>query len=150
MASHTAYPSLHTTEHLLTRLLHDRFPSLTNFKTRMKSRKCIVTFSYLGEITTQDCLQLEKQLQAISVTGLAISVAYMEREEALKSLPNMYQVPADAERVRVVRIGEGASLVDERACIGRHVSNTTEIKSPRLPTLRREDNNGWRINLVVG
>ncbi|MGB0389780.1 MAG: hypothetical protein ACPGWR_33585, partial [Ardenticatenaceae bacterium] len=65
-------------------------------------------------------------------------------------LPNLHQVPSEADPVRVVRIGEGDSLADERACIGTHVANTSEIKKPRLPTLRQEGENRWRINLMVG
>jgi len=42
----------------------------------------------------------------------------MERAEAEKRLPNMHQVPADGDRIRVVRVGEGQQLADERACIG--------------------------------
>ena len=150
MASHTAHAALHTAEHLVTRLLHDRFPTLTQFKTRLKSRKCVVTFTYEGQVTEADCAMIQERLQAISAAALPISATYMERVEAETRLPNMHQVPADADKIRVVRVGEANELVDERACIGHHVVNTSEIKNPRLPTLRREDATRWRINLMVG
>lgn len=150
MASHTAHTALHTAEHLLTRLLHDRFPTLNQFKTRLKSRKCVVTFAYEGDVTQADCAMIQEKLQAISGAGLPVSTAYMGRAEAEKRLPNMYQVPADGDTIRVVRVGEGDELADERACIGHHVANTSEIKNPRLPTLRQEGDTHWRVNLVVG
>ena len=93
---------------------------------------------------------IQERLQAISAAALPISATYMERVEAETRLPNMHQVPADADKIRVVRVGEANELVDERACIGHHVVNTSEIKNPRLPTLRREDATRWRINLMVG
>ena len=150
MASHTAHAALHTAEHLVTRLLHDRFPTLTEFKTRLKSRKCVVTFAYEGDVTQADCATMQEKLHAISAAALPVSATYMERAEAEIRLPNMHQVPADAESIRVVRVGEKDNLADERACIGHHVANTSEIKNPRLPTLRREGAARWRINLVVG
>ena len=150
MASHTAHTALHTAEHLLTRLLHDRFPTLTHFKTRLKSRKCVVTFAYEGDVTQEDCAIIQEKLQAISAAALPVSTAYMGRAEAEKRLPNMYQVPADGDTIRVVRVGQGDELADERACIGHHVTNTSEIKNPRLPTLRQEGESRWRVNLVVG
>ena len=54
MGAHTAHPPLHTAEHLLTRLLHDRFPGLTDFQTRLKSRKGVIAFAYEGPITEAD------------------------------------------------------------------------------------------------
>ncbi len=150
MGSHTAHPALHTAEHLLTRLLYDRFGSLSNFKTRLKSRKCVVSFVYDGAITKEDCAILQERLQSISAAALSVTATYMARAQAKQRLPNMHQVPPDADPVRVVRVGAGATLADERACIGTHVANTSEIKNPRLPTLRKEPDNGWRINMMVG
>lgn len=150
MGSHTAHPPLHTAEHLITRLLHERYPALHDFNTRLKSRKAIITFRYAGALDETDRAALEGALQAISAAALPVSEAMMPRTEAEQRLPNMHQVPDDADPVRVVRVGVGAQLVDERACIGEHVANTREIVNPRLPTLRQEEPGAWRLNLVVG
>lgn len=150
MGSHTAHPPLHTAEHLLTRLLHERFPELRDFNTRLKSRKAVVTFAYDGRITEEDRAALEAALQAISDAALPVTASTMVWAEAERRLPNLHQVPERAEQVRVVRVGEGATLADERACIGTHVASSAEIVNPRLPTLREEAPGCWRLTLVVG
>jgi Ser-tRNA(Ala) deacylase AlaX len=150
MGAHTAHPPLHTAEHLLTRLLHERFPNLTDFQTRLKSRKGVITFMSEGLITEADRLALEQALQQISQDALPVTVGFLPRAEAEARLPNMFQVPDDADPVRVVRVGEGEKVADERACIGTHVANTAEIVNPRLPTLREEEPGHWRVTLVVG
>lgn len=149
MGSHTAHPPLHTAEHLLTRLLHERFPELSDFSTRLKSRKCVVAFTYAGHIADSERAALEARLRALSEAALPVTVGFMARAEAEVRLPNLHQVPTDADPVRVVWVGEGESLADERACIGAHVANTSEIRNPRLPTLREEEPHQWRLNLVV-
>ena len=88
--------------------------------------------------------------QQVVVAALPVTTSYLPREEAEMRLPNMHQVPEDADPIRVVRIGEDDRLVDERACIGTHVANTSEIRNLRLTTLREEEPSRWRVNLVVG
>lgn len=148
MAAVTAYPPLHTAEHLITRLVHTRFPTLYDFKTRLKSRKCVVEFGYDGAVTEADRKALEEQLKGIAVAELRVTIRFIPRAEAEATMPNLYQVPEDADPVRIVQVGEGNSLADERCCIGNHVANTNEIHDPRLPTLRQEEGR-WRLTLVV-
>lgn len=149
MGSHTAHPPLHTAEHLVTRLVHNRFPTLTDFSTRLKSRKAVIAFRYAGDVTEADRLALEQQLQAISTANLPVTEAYMARDEAAVKMPNLHQVPDDSDPVRIVRVGTGDTLADERCCSGRHVTTTAEILNPRLPTLREEEPGLWRLTLVV-
>jgi Ser-tRNA(Ala) deacylase AlaX len=148
MASVSAYPPLHTAEHLMTRLLYTRFPTLEAFSTRLKSRKCVIEFTYDGMVTEGDRSALESQLKKISEANLPVTIDFLPREVATQTMPNLHQVPADADPVRIVRVGAGDSLADERCCIGTHVQTTGEIHEPRLPTLRQEEGK-WRITLVV-
>ncbi len=148
MASVSAYPPLHTAEHLITRLLYTRFPTLYDFNTRLKSRKCVVEFAYEGTVTQEDRSAVEEQLKAIALADLPVTIGFIPRQVATLTMPNLHQVPADADPVRIVRVGAGDTLVDERCCIGIHVRSTAEIHEPRLPTLRQEDGK-WRITLLV-
>lgn len=148
MASVSSYPPLHTAEHLITRLLHNHFPTLTDFSTRLKSRKCVVEFAYEGNVSEADRIALETQLKAIATRNLPVTIDFIPREEAARTMPNLHQVPADADPVRIVRVGVGDTLADERCCIGTHVQSTGEIHEPRLPTLRQEGGK-WRITLVI-
>ncbi len=148
MASVTAYPPLHTAEHLITRLVQTRFPTLHTFTTRLKSRKCVVEFDYSGNVTEEDRKALEQALQEIAAAHLPVTIRFIPRAEAEATMPNLHQVPDDADPVRIVQVGEGETLADERCCIGTHIANTSEIHEPRLPTLRWEEGR-WRLTLVV-
>lgn len=148
MASVSAYPPLHTAEHLITRLLYTRFPTLQEFSTRLKSRKCVVEFVYDGTVTEVDRMALESQLKEIATANLFVTIHFLPRQVAVRTMPNLHQVPVDADPVRIVRVGRGENLADERCCIGTHVHSTGEIHEPRLPTLRQEEGK-WRITLVV-
>jgi misacylated tRNA(Ala) deacylase len=149
VASESVYPPLHTAEHLLTRLLQQRFPTMGDLQIRLKSRKAVFTFGYEGVITPADRESLEQALQEIARAAFPVMEGSIPRVEALARLPNMHQVPEDADPVRVIQVGEGAQVVDERACIGRHVTTTAAIVNPRLPTLREEEPGIWRVTLVV-
>lgn len=149
MGAHTAYPPLHTAEHLLTRLLYNRFTRLTNFGVRLKSRKAVVTFACDQPLEESDRVTLEVALQAIAAATLPVTVSFMARAEAEHALPNLHQVPAEADPVRVITVGGDDQVVDRRACIGVHVADTSQILNPRLPTLREDEPYQWRITLVV-
>ncbi len=149
MGAATAHPPLHTAEHILTRLVHQRFPTLSEFSTRLKSRKGVITFAYQGQVSEADRAALESALRALCEAALPVTELYLSRADAEARLPNMQQVPEDATLVRVVRVGTDETLADERACIGQHVAHTGEIVNPRLPTLREEAPGCWRLNLVV-
>nr|MBA3530517.1 hypothetical protein [Ardenticatenales bacterium] len=73
MGNFTVHPPLHTAEHLITRLLHTRFPELTDFQTRLKSRKGVVSFTYEGTITEEDRAALEQALKEISAAALPVT-----------------------------------------------------------------------------
>ena len=133
----------------MTRLLTERAAGLRAFESRLKSRKAVLSFDYDGELGEADRAALEGALRELCEAALPVSEATMGREEAVMRLPNMHQVPPGDGPVRVVRVGAGEPLADERACIGEHVAHTGEILNPRLPTLRREADGRWRVTLVV-
>ena len=133
----------------MTALLTERAAGLRGFESRLKSRKAVLSFEYDGALGEEDRVALEDALRALCAAALPVTEDFMARDEAEARLPNMYQVPPGDEPVRVVRVGEGEQLADERACIGTHVAHTGEIVNPRLPTLRREKDGRWRVTLVV-
>lgn len=150
MGGSTAYPPLHTAEHLLTSLLFARFANVTAFRSRLKSRKAVLTFRCEDFPDESDRQTLERELRQCCAAGLPVSSRMMGRDEAEQTLPNMHQVPPAMAQIRAVRIGEPPRVADDRACVGQHVSTTAEIIAPRLPTLRAESEGGWRLTLVVG
>jgi misacylated tRNA(Ala) deacylase len=139
-----AYPPLHSAEHLLTAVLCRRFPTIHDYSSRLKSRKCVFEFHYDSALTDAEMQAVEAEVQAIAARNLPVETFIIPRDQA-NHLPNLHQVPTDADTVRVVRLGDA----DERACIGQHVAHTGEIINFRITTLRQEQPGLWRINFVV-
>ncbi len=66
---------------------------------------------------------IEDKVNAAIDQNLPVTVEFMTHEEA-KDIVDLSKLPADAsETLRIIRIGD----YDACACIGLHVSNTSEI-----------------------
>ena len=66
---------------------------------------------------------IEDKVNAAIDQNLPVTVEFMTHEEA-KAIVALRKLPADAsETLRIIRIGD----YDACACIGLHVSNTSEI-----------------------
>jgi misacylated tRNA(Ala) deacylase len=139
-----AYPPLHSAEHLLTGVLQRRLPSLSNFESRFKSRKCVFEFDYPGPIDQAEILAIEREIQSIIDQAVPVAESFVPRSVA-GHLSNLHQVPAEADPVRVVQMG----AYDQRACIGQHVAHTGEIRHFRITSFRPAGPGRYRLNFVV-
>jgi alanyl-tRNA synthetase len=145
MGAGDAYPPLHSAEHLLTAALAQRLPGMRNHISRLKSRKCVFEFDYASELTDEDIAWVQTTIESWIAQGADTVIDFVPRAEA-GVLPNLEQVPADADPVRVVRLGE----FDNRACVGTHVANTGEIENFRITSWGAVGAGRYRVNFVVG
>ncbi|MFQ5855352.1 MAG: hypothetical protein ACE5LU_06905 [Anaerolineae bacterium] len=145
MGAVDAYPPLHSAEHLLTAALARRLPGMNNHISRLKSRKCVFEFDYAGELTADDIAWVQATIEDWIARAADTVIELVPRSEA-GHLPNLDQVPADADPVRVVRLGEW----DSRACMGTHVTNAGEIEKFRITSWRAVGAGRYRVNFVVG
>lgn len=144
MGAVDAYPPLHSAEHLLTAALGERLPGMANPVSRLKSRKCVFEFDYPGELTDEDIAWVQISIENWIAQGADTVIDFVSRADA-HHLPNLEQVPRDADPVRVVRLGD----FDARACVGTHVANTQEIRNFRITSWRAVGPARYRVNFVV-
>ena len=88
--------------------------------------------------------QIEAAVNAVIAQNLDVTIEFMPREQAAL-IVNLDKLPEDvSETLRIVRIGD----YDACACIGAHVSNTSQIGTFKI--LSHDFNDGtWRVRWKV-
>lgn len=117
------HPPMHSAEHILNATMVKMLgcPRSRNAHIEKKKSKC----DYLldSEPTEEQVTAIAAKVNEVILQHLDITEEYMKREEAA-SIVDLSKLPEDAsETLRIVRIGN----YDACACIGAHVSNTSEI-----------------------
>jgi len=88
--------------------------------------------------------QIENAVNEVIDRGLDVTVEYVGREQAA-AMVDLSKLPEDAsETLRIVRIGD----YDICACIGAHVTNTSEIGTFRIISHSFADG-VWRVRWKV-
>lgn len=117
------YPPMHTAEHLLNATMVKTFgcPRSRNAHIERKKSKCDYILSSCP--TETEIQVIEDKVNETIRRNLPVSVEFMTHEQA-KDIVDLSKLPTDAsEMLRIIRIGD----YDACACIGLHVSNTSEI-----------------------
>lgn len=138
------YEPAHTTEHLLNQTMVRLFgcPRSRNAHIERKKSKCDYL---LAECPTEaQVADIEARINALIKASLPVTVEFMPKEEAAYFV-DLSKLPEDAsDTLRIVRIGD----YDACACIGAHVSNTSEIGEFKI--LSHDFNDGvWRVRWKV-
>lgn len=138
------YEPAHTAEHLLNATMVKWFgcPRSRNAHIEKKKSKC--DYHLEACPTAEQVLDLEQRINELIAQHLPVTVEFCTRNEAAQ-LVDLSKLPADAsDTLRIVRIGD----YDACACIGAHVSNTSEIG--RFSILSHDFNEGvWRVRWKV-
>lgn len=134
----------HSCEHILNGTMIKMFgcPRSKNAHVEKKKSKC----DYLldAEPTAEQVAAIEAKVNEEIAKNHDVTVEFMSREEAGK-LVDLSKLPADASQtLRIVRIGD----YDVCACIGAHVSNTSEIGTFKIISHSFADG-VWRLRWKV-
>ena len=134
----------HSCEHILNGTMVKMFgcPRSKNAHIERKKSKC----DYLldTEPTADQVAAIEAKVNEEIAKNHDVTVEFMSREEAGK-IVDLSKLPEDAsETLRIVRIGD----YDVCACIGAHVSNTSEIGSFKIISHSFADG-VWRLRWKV-
>ena len=124
------YPPMHTVEHILNQTMVRMFgcPRSRNAHIERKKSKC--DYELATAPTPEQMQEIEQRVNEVIDRHLPVTAEYMTREEA-KEIVDLSKLPEDAsETLRIVRVGD----YDACACIGTHVSNTSEIGHFKLLT----------------
>lgn len=117
------YPPMHTAEHILNATMVKMFgcPRSRNAHIERKKSKC--DYFLVQEPTEEQISAIEEKVNEIIASSLPVSIEYMSAEQAGK-IVDLSKLPKDvSSTLRIVHIGD----YDACACIGAHVSNTSEI-----------------------
>lgn len=139
------YPiDMHTTEHILNQTMVRMFscPRSRNSHIERKKSKCdyiltvAPTNSQIGDIT--------RIVNEVIESHLIVSEELITRDEAAK-IVDLTKLPEDASEVlRIVRVGD----YDTCACIGQHVTNTSEIGTFQIISHDYEEGR-WRVRFKL-
>lgn len=134
----------HTCEHILNGTMVKMFgcPRSKNAHIERKKSKC----DYLldNEPTAEQVAAVEAKVNEEIAKNHDVTVEFMSRDEAAK-IVDLSKLPGDAsETLRIVRIGD----YDVCACIGAHVSNTSEIGTFKIISHSFADG-VWRLRWKI-
>ncbi len=138
------YPPMHTAEHILNATMVRLFgcPRSKNAHIERKKSKCDYL---LPEAPTEDQVtMIESAVNEVISRNLPVTIEFIPRTEAA-GIVDLSKLPDDvSDTLRIVRVGD----YDACACIGAHVSNTSEIGVFRI--LSHDYENGrWRVRWKV-
>ena len=134
----------HSCEHILNGTMVKMFgcPRSKNAHIERKKSKC----DYLldNEPTAEQVAAIEVKVNEEIAKNHDVTVEFMSRDEAGK-IVDLSKLPEDAsETLRIVRIGD----YDACACIGAHVSNTSEIGTFKIISHSFADG-VWRLRWKI-
>ena len=134
----------HSCEHILNGTMVKMFgcPRSKNAHIERKKSKC----DYLldNEPTVEQVAAVEAKVNEEIAKNHDVTVEFMSRDEAAK-IVDLSKLPEDAsETLRIVRIGD----YDVCACIGAHVSNTSEIGTFKIISHSFADG-VWRLRWKI-
>lgn len=97
---------------------------------------------------------LEAALNALVADDLAVTEDWIT-DAQLRANPGLVKTmsvmpPMGQGRVRLVRIGDGDTVVDLQPCGGTHVAQTGEIGSIRVGKIENKGHQNRRVNIHVG
>ena len=100
-----------------------------------------------------DVPALEAALNALISRDLAVTDEWITDEELLAN-PGLVKTmsvmpPMGQGRVRLVRIGDGAGLIDLQPCGGTHIARTAEIGRVEIGKIEKKGKQNRRVSLIL-
>jgi len=131
---------MHTTEHILNQTMVRMFGCGRSKNAHIERKKSKCDYELKQAPTEDEIAKITEQVNAVIDSHLPVTVEFMNRLEA-SALVDLSKLPDDAtETLRIVRVGD----YDACACIGQHVSNTSEIGRFEI-TSNDYENGRWRV-----
>ncbi|MDR1500725.1 MAG: hypothetical protein LBI58_07075 [Tannerellaceae bacterium] len=119
----TEYPPMHTAEHILNQTMVRMFGCGRSRNAHIEKKKSKCDYLLEDEPGAETMTEVERRVNEVIGQHLPVTIHFLSREEAA-GIVDLSKLPGNAsETLRIVRIGD----YDACACIGAHVSNTSEI-----------------------
>jgi misacylated tRNA(Ala) deacylase len=122
------YPPMHSAEHILNQTMVLMFGCDRSKSSHIEKKKSKCDYNLNQAPTPEQITEIELRVNEVIRQSLPISTAFVKREEVPASI-DLSKLPEESsETLRLVSIGD----YDICACIGQHVSNTSEIGTFRI------------------
>lgn len=142
---------MHTAEHILNATMVKMFGCPRSHNAHIERKKSKCDYILAKEPTPEEIKEIEERVNSVITSSLPVSIEYMTKQQAAV-IVDLSKLPNDAsETLRIVRIGD----YDACACIGTHVSNTSEIAPFKIISTdfiapENENNAGrWRVRFKL-
>lgn len=114
---------MHTAEHILNQTMVRMFGCERSRNAHIERKKSKCDYTLLQEPTAEQIAEIENRVNEVIKQNLPITIEFVSRENVPAEV-DLSKLPADASAtLRIVRVGD----YDTCACIGTHVTNTSEI-----------------------
>lgn len=126
---------MHTAEHLLNQTLVRMFGCERSHDAHVERKKSKINYALPAPPTEEQVREIERRMNELIAAALPVYDEYVRRDEVPEGIP-LDKLPAAAgDTLRLVHIGD----YDVCACIGRHVSNTSELGMFRITSTSYAD-----------
>lgn len=135
---------MHTAEHILNQTMVRMFGCPRSKNTHIEKKKSKCDYFLSAAPTDEQVAQIESAVNEVIAAHLEVTESYITLSEA-EGLVDLSKLPENvSETLRIVKVGD----YDTCACIGSHVSNTSEIGTFKILSHDFEDGR-WRVRWKV-
>ena len=130
-----AIAPMHTAEHILNQTMVRMFGCKRSMNTHIERKKSKCDYWLESEPSNEQINEVERKINEVICQNLPVTEKMMPLNKAA-NLVDMSKLPEDVgETIRIVSVGD----YDHCACIGQHVTNTSEIGVFKFLTYDFED-----------
>ena len=117
------FPLMHTAEHILNQTMVRMFGCKRSKNAHIERKKSKCDYQLPSEPTAEQIAAIEEQVNRIIASNLPVTTEYTTIDKLPPEVETEKLPDNVSETIRLVRIGD----YDICACVGLHVSNTSEI-----------------------
>lgn len=130
------YPPMHSAEHILNQTMIRLFGCGRSKNAHIEKKKSKCDYILDKEPTPEQIAAIEAKVNEVIAMHLPVSIMFVEQDQVPENV-DLSKLPEHASKtLRIVKIGD----YDTCACIGQHVSNTSEIGEFKIITTDYENN----------
>jgi len=135
---------MHTAEHILTRVMRERFGATRNFEMHLTERKGKCDYDVARDLAPEDLAEIERLVNEVIARDLPVETETIPLEEAREKY-DLWKLPEEVQEVRIVRIGD----FDATPCAGEHVRHTGELGRFVIVSAGRKEDGLLRIRFKL-
>jgi Ser-tRNA(Ala) deacylase AlaX len=143
-AKKSYHEPMHTAEHILNQTMVRMFGCSRSVNAHIERKKSKCDYFLTESPTQEQIAEIARKVNEVISSNLPVYEELVGREEAAKFV-DLSKLSAKAgETLRIIRVGD----YDACACIGQHVSNTSEIGKFEIIS-HDFDNGRWRVRFKL-